>query len=69
MGGHPCPFLLIYSTAEQRFVSDEQKIQLLQLSTAQGQAPLTQVPALIRHLDAQVLTKPDWQVFLYRAED
>jgi hypothetical protein len=139
MGRFPCPSLLIYSPLQQRFVSEEEKFNLLKLATAEGRVPLTKVPvlignrpvghpyfkhlshqqlqqvlpeadlsrsfiaiycsqtersarstekllaafvregspdhqliavpALIRHLDKQVLTQPDWQVIMYRAED
>lgn len=47
MEGFACPSLLLYSTALQRFVSDEKKFQLLGLAKANSRIPLTKVPALI----------------------
>ncbi|MBU1437863.1 MAG: hypothetical protein KKF79_10890 [Gammaproteobacteria bacterium] len=47
IGGFACPSLLIYSTVQQRFVSDEVKFQLLELDKANSRIPLTIVPALI----------------------
>lgn len=47
MGGYQCPYLLVYSVKEQKFISDTAKFQLLELQDAEAQPMLTRVPVLI----------------------
>lgn len=48
MGGAPDPYVLIYSTAEQKFVSDIKKFELLELKTA-DKKQLTDPPKVIKN--------------------